>query len=244
MKRVTLAILPSTQTPSDSLHEVQKDKGEPGGYYGPRTGPYDEQPWQGNRDGFDAKNPPRQRVKRKFIPHMDTPDDEGSGFVKGLMGNNEKKKADFNPAAPIVETPEERAAQPEQPPVKPLNWDPKRPTKPKKRYDTNEQNLISTPNYMGEDSNEFSRERTRLSMKRVSQDRPISSTLNVIIQDVYAAKTLDEGREIIRNHLLASQINERDKQKMLLEIDRQPTLEALWQYISNALLKYEGFGAI
>ncbi len=84
----------------------------------------------------------------------------------------------------------------------------------------------------------------RLSMKRISQDRPISSTLNAIIQDVYAAGTLEEGREIARNHLLTSQIKEEDKQKMLLEIDRQSTLEALWRYLSNALLKYEGFGAI
>ena len=84
----------------------------------------------------------------------------------------------------------------------------------------------------------------KLSMKRISQDRPISSTLNVIIQDVYAAKTLEEGREIARNHLLMSQINEKDKQNMLLEIDRQSTLEALWQYLSNALLKYEGLGTI
>ena len=84
----------------------------------------------------------------------------------------------------------------------------------------------------------------KLSMKRISQDRPISSTLNVIIQDVYAAKTLEEWREIARSHLLTSQIKEEDKQNMLLEIGRQPTLEALWQYLSNALLKYEGFGAI
>lgn len=314
-----LALVVSKPSPDDTLHDLQKGKGEPGGAYGPRTSPYDQQPWHGNRDGFDAKNPPRQRVKRKFIPHMDQPDDESSGFLGGTMGS---KKADFNPSAPVVETPEERTSI-EQPPTKPINQDPKRPARPKKRYDRHEQNLTSSPNYMGEDSSGWDRERILLSMKkdaqpiptyeqlqqgfqrgqitqeefnqmveyyglaptipevvipekivpqdisewtpppsrgpgepgrsfygnkllmkRISQDLPISSILNAIIQDVYAAGTLEEGREIARNHLLASQINEEDKQKMLFEIDRQSTLEALWRYLSNALLKYEGFGTI
>lgn len=161
-----LAAVVSKPTPDDTLHDLQKGKGEPGGAYGPRTGPYDKQPWQGNRDGFDAKQPPRQRTKRKFIPHMDTPDDEGGGFMGGrTMGKTKKeKKADF--AAPVVETPEERAAVIEQPPIKPINRDPKRDRKPKKRYDFNEQNLTRNPNYMGEDSSGFDRERILLSMKK------------------------------------------------------------------------------
>jgi len=157
-----LAAVVSVPSPDDSLHDLQKGKGEPGGAYGPRTSPYDQQPWQGNRDGFDAKNTPRQRTKRKFIPHMDTPDDESSGFPGGsTMGS---KQADF--AAPVVETPEERAAVIEQPPVKPINVDQKRKHFPKKRWDTNEQQLTNSPNYMGEDSSGWDRERIRLSMKK------------------------------------------------------------------------------
>ena len=215
-----LAAVVGNPTPDDTLHDLQKGKGEPGGAYGPRTGPYDKQPWQGNRDGFDAKNTPRQRTKRKFIPHMDQPDDEGSGFMGGsTMGrkyrnapqvsqmtlpelleahkpdgmfgtvwgepckvrfeeltgekwhpetvkNIKAKKADFNAAAPVVETPEDRAAVIEQPAVKPINRDPKRPFTPKKRYDLNEQQLTNSPNYMGEDSSGFDKERIRLSMKK------------------------------------------------------------------------------
>lgn len=166
-----LATIVGQPSPDDSLHDLQKGKGEPGGAYGPRTNPYDKQPEQGNRDGFDAKNTPRQRTKRKFIPHMDSPNDEGSGFPGGsTMGSTGKKllkqekKADF--AAPVIETPEERAATIEQPAVKPINKDPKRPTIPKKRYDRFEQNLTSNPDYMGEDSSGFDKERILLSMKK------------------------------------------------------------------------------
>ncbi|MCK4829164.1 hypothetical protein KA005_76280 [bacterium] len=259
-----LAAVVSVPSPDDSLHDLQKGKGEPGGAYGPRTNPYDQQPWHGNRDGFDAKNTPRQRTKRKFIPHMDTPDDESSGLLSGSpMGKNNKRNifADarltpageeelqalraVNPpgnmadlymvldsvasnrfitsediylektdaiidawsmalkegfiisedlpedeeflgelpggmpegmalslkqtkksAMPPIETPEERAAIIEQPPIKPINKDPKRPFTPKKRYDKPEQNLTNSPNYMGEDSSGWGRERIHLSMKK------------------------------------------------------------------------------
>jgi hypothetical protein len=145
-----------------SLNDQQKGNGEPGGVYGPHTNPYDQQPWHGNRDGFDTKNTPRQHTKRKFIPYMDTPDDESTGLLGGNAVSENMKKG----AMPPVETPEERAAVIEQPPIKSINHDPKRPIKPTKRYDTNEQNLTSTPDYMGEDSNEFDKSRIRLSMKK------------------------------------------------------------------------------
>jgi len=218
------ATLPTKPIIDDTLNDLQKGKGEPGGAYGPHTNPYDQQPWQGNRDGFDAKNTPRQRTKRKFIPHMDTPDDEGSGFMGGrTMGSINKgaqteqvsqmnlpellaahkqegmfgttwgepckarfteltgkawspeiintyqkiaKNSDF--AAPIVETPEERAAVIEQPAVKPINKDPKRPFTPKKRYDKPEQNLSNPSEYSGEDSSGWGRERILLSVKKLN----------------------------------------------------------------------------
>ena len=71
-----LATVVGQPTPDDSLHDLQKGA-PPGGTYGPHTSPYDKQPEQGNRDGYDAKNTPRPHTKRKFIPYMDTPDDEG-----------------------------------------------------------------------------------------------------------------------------------------------------------------------
>ena len=165
-----LAAVVSKPTIDDSLHDLQKGKGEPGGAYGPRTSPYDQQPEQGNRDGFDAKNTPRQRTKRKFIPHMDQADDEGSGFMGGrTMGENIKE--DKKSAMPPIETPEERAAVIEQPPIKPINRDQKRPFTPKKRYDKPEQNLTSSPNYMGEDSSGFEKARMLLSMKNMKKKK-------------------------------------------------------------------------
>jgi len=156
-------------TQDEPLSEIQKGHGEPGGYYGPRTGPYDKKPWHGNRDGFDAKNPPRTRTQRNFIPYMDTADDAGVGFIGGrTMGKVDKKQglAAGDYAVTPVETPENRAGTIEQPPVKPINHDPKRPQEPKKRYDTNEVNITGIPPYQGEDSNEFDKSRMRLSMKK------------------------------------------------------------------------------
>jgi len=69
-------------------------------------------------------------------------------------------------AMPAIETPEERAGTIEQPPVKPINQDPKRPLMPKKRYDRPEQNLTNSPDYSGEDSSGWARERITLSMKK------------------------------------------------------------------------------
>ena len=323
-----LANTVSSPTPDDTLHDLQKGA-PPGGNYGPHTSPYDQQPWQGNRDGFDAKNTPRNRTKRKVMPFMDQADDEGSGFTPGrTMGTTDKlpprrtetcpnkdeednlplrqhrhwkgeednlplrqhrhwpeRKRDIpsdisqkstigsvkafrrvlanavlTPAGqaklfelsaqvdvvatdlytvldaiaqneyttaeevylnragavedqwhyalqqalvqsddltgaevdesfgdlpgnippgmaqnsvrkilaamPAIETPEERAGTIEQPPVKPINQDPKRPLMPKKRYDRPEQNLTNSPDYSGEDSSGWARERITLSMKK------------------------------------------------------------------------------
>jgi hypothetical protein len=47
-------------------------------------------------------------------------------------------------AAPVPETPEERAGKPEQDVPKPINWDPSRPVvKKRKRYDLNESQLYN-----------------------------------------------------------------------------------------------------
>lgn len=164
-----LATVVSQPTKDDTLHDLQKGA-PPGGAYGPHTSPYDVEPWHGNRDGFDAKNPPRQRTNRKVMPYMDQADDEGSGFTPGrTMGSiitSQVRK--IIAAMPVIETPEERAGTIEQPPIKPINHDPKRPTMPKKRFDTNEQQLTNTPAYQGEDSSGFDRNRMRLSMKKPS----------------------------------------------------------------------------
>lgn len=208
-----LATTVSEPTSGDSFHGQQKGEGEPGGVYGPHTTPYDKQPWQGNRDGFDAKNTPRTRTKRKFIPYMDTADDEGTGFIGGRTAEDSKKekKADFNPAAPVTETPEERAAVIEQPPIKPINKDQKRPINPKKRYDKPEQNLLNPSEYSGEDSNGWSRERILLSVKKLPM-------LNM--------KTAAITYEVLQKGLNAGQITQEEFNQMVEYYQLAPPAQA------------------
>lgn len=158
--------LPGKPTPDDTLHEIQTGKEPMSGVYGPHTSEYDKMPWQGNRDGFDRPRPRREQdLKRNVFPYEDQEISnqtkifnkklnlrKQSKFVtrneleKCVQDEKKKdKKAEVGGyAAPVVETPEERAAKPEQDVPKPINWDPKRPVKQKrKRYDLNESQLYN-----------------------------------------------------------------------------------------------------
>jgi len=66
------------------------------------------------------------------------------------------------------------------------------------------------------------------------------SVLNKVVQKVFNAKTVDSARDLIRECLEISQINENDKQIMLNEIAQIKTLLKMYQYIANAILAYEG----
>ena len=66
------------------------------------------------------------------------------------------------------------------------------------------------------------------------------SVLHKVVRKVFKAKTIDEARNLIRECLESSKINEEDKQTMLDEITQITTLEKIHQYISNAILAYEG----
>lgn len=66
------------------------------------------------------------------------------------------------------------------------------------------------------------------------------SVLNKVVQKVFKAKTVDEARNVMRECLEASKINNDDKQTMLDEIEQITTLEKIHQYIVNAILAYEG----
>lgn len=66
------------------------------------------------------------------------------------------------------------------------------------------------------------------------------SVLNRVVQQVFNANTIEEARNLIQKCLESSKINEEDKQTMLDEIEQLDTLDKIHQYISNAILAYEG----
>lgn len=71
----------------------------------------------------------------------------------------------------------------------------------------------------------------------------IKSTLEKIAGQVFTAKTADEAKQIIINHVSDSQVNDNDKNKMINDVNALKNLVAVQRYLANALLKYEGLGA-
>ena len=70
------------------------------------------------------------------------------------------------------------------------------------------------------------------------------SVLNKVKDSVFAATTVDEARNIIRECLQSSKIDSTDKSTMLDDIEKIKTLKKMWQFCTNALLKFEGLGVI
>lgn len=68
----------------------------------------------------------------------------------------------------------------------------------------------------------------------------ITSTLASIASLVWEAKTVDQAKTTLTEHLSSTKV--KDKDKMLQDIQSLPTLEAVHRYTANALLKYEGLG--
>ena len=66
------------------------------------------------------------------------------------------------------------------------------------------------------------------------------SVLNKVVRKVFKMKTVDEARNLMRECLESSKINDEDKQIMLDEIEQITSLEKIHQYIANAILAYEG----
>jgi hypothetical protein len=66
------------------------------------------------------------------------------------------------------------------------------------------------------------------------------SILVPIIKDVYAAKTLEEGKKLMKDLVGSKKIKEQDKKKMLYEIEKIQSLTKLQFYATNAFLRFEG----
>ena len=66
----------------------------------------------------------------------------------------------------------------------------------------------------------------------------IKSTLASIASLVWEAETAEQAREILTGHLAGT--NVKDKDKMIDDVQKLKTLEAIHRYTANSLLKYEG----
>lgn len=64
------------------------------------------------------------------------------------------------------------------------------------------------------------------------------STLASIASLVWEAKTADQARTILVDHLSDTKVKDRDK--MIQDIEQLKTLQAIQRYTANALLKFEG----
>ena len=70
----------------------------------------------------------------------------------------------------------------------------------------------------------------------------IESTLSSIAREVFAASNAVDAKRIFIDYVSSSHIKESDKQKMLAEVSKMTSLNQIYRYTANALLKYEGLG--
>lgn len=68
----------------------------------------------------------------------------------------------------------------------------------------------------------------------------ITSTLAIIASLVWEAQDVDQAKETLIGHLSGTNVKDRDK--MIDDVQKLRTLEAVHRYTANALLKYEGLG--
>ena len=66
----------------------------------------------------------------------------------------------------------------------------------------------------------------------------ITSTLASIASLVWEAKTVQQAKDTLTEHLRDTNVKDRDK--MIQDIEQLKTLEQVHRYTANALLKYEG----
>jgi hypothetical protein len=70
----------------------------------------------------------------------------------------------------------------------------------------------------------------------------INSIITEKIQDIYSASSLNDAKQVMNNLLINSKIKETDKNKMLDELNNITTLNRMYFFATNCMLKYEGLG--
>ena len=71
---------------------------------------------------------------------------------------------------------------------------------------------------------------------------PIKSIFEQISEHVFEMKKLDEAKLFIVDFVSNKDINEEDKQKIIVAVNGCKYLYQVQKYICNSLLKYEGLG--
>lgn len=71
----------------------------------------------------------------------------------------------------------------------------------------------------------------------------IKSILEEISENVFSAKTLQNGKDIIINFINQKNIDSIDKNTILKNVNECKTLIRLQTYICNSLLAFEGMGS-
>ena len=66
----------------------------------------------------------------------------------------------------------------------------------------------------------------------------ITSTLASIASLVWEAKTAQQAKDTLIEHLRSTQVKDRDK--MIDDVQKLSTLQQVQRYTANSLLKYEG----
>lgn len=72
----------------------------------------------------------------------------------------------------------------------------------------------------------------------------IKSVLEEISKDVFSAKTLQIGKDVIINFINQKNIDLNDKNSILKNVNECKTLIRLQTYICNSLLAFEGMGSV
>lgn len=70
----------------------------------------------------------------------------------------------------------------------------------------------------------------------------IKSIFEQISEQVFVMTDLNKAKQYVKDFVTDKNINEKDKQSILREVNNAKSLVKFQQYICNALLKYEGMG--
>jgi len=70
----------------------------------------------------------------------------------------------------------------------------------------------------------------------------IKSIFEQIAEKVFKMNDLESAKSFIIEFVESKNINISDKGKIIAEVNKVKTIQKLWFYISNSLLKYEGLG--
>lgn len=76
----------------------------------------------------------------------------------------------------------------------------------------------------------------------LEKDINIKSVIERIAEQIFGAKTADEAKKLFIEFIQSTKVNDKDKTKMISNVQSMTNLVKIQFYVANALLKYEGLG--